>query len=92
MLQEALSLARGPIHFKRGEAYALANLGDLYLIHAAYDQALAVTEDGLTLARQLEDRYLINCMLCTLAMTYLFMGDAGTAMVLLSEAEVNQQE
>jgi LuxR family maltose regulon positive regulatory protein len=84
--KQALTMARNLVYFRRGEAYALANLGDLYLIQGNYHQALASTEDGLTIARHLEDRYLINCTLCTLAMTYLYMGDSETAMFLLSEA------
>ena len=86
--QEALTLARGSIHFRRGEAYALVNLGDVYQDQERYSQSLTAIEDGLLLARQLKDRYLINSALCILAMTYLLMGDAETAMFLVSEAKL----
>jgi LuxR family maltose regulon positive regulatory protein len=86
--QEALTIARGRIHFRRGEAYALVSLGGLYQDQGLYEQSLAVTEDGLGLARQLKDRYLINCTLCILAITYLLMGDATTALMLVSEVNL----
>ncbi len=86
--QEALTLARGHIHFRRGEAYALVNLGGLHQDQELYGKSLAITEDGLALARQLQDRYLINCGLCILAMTYLLMGDTGTALFLVSETKL----
>jgi len=87
LFQEALALARDPMHFQRGEAYALVNLGELYQEQGLYEESLAVTEDGLALARQLKDCYLINCTLCTLAMTYLLTGDAETATLLVSEVK-----
>ena len=85
---QALTLARGPIHFQRGEAYALVDLGEIYQEQGLYDRSLAVTEDGLALARQVKDKFLVNCALCILAMTYVYMGDAGTAFLLVSEADV----
>jgi len=88
LFQEALTIARDLIHSRRAEGYALANLGDLYQEQGLYDQSLTVTEDGLALARQLKDGYLINCTLCTLAMTYLLMGDAETAMLFVSEVNL----
>jgi LuxR family transcriptional regulator, maltose regulon positive regulatory protein len=88
LFQEALAIARRNTRFQRVEAYALVNLGGLYQDQECYGQALAVTEEGLALARQLQDRYLINCTLCILAMTYLFMGDAETAMLLVSEGSL----
>lgn len=89
LLQEALAIARGRIHFLRGEAYALVSLGALYQDQELYSQSLAPTEEGLTLARRLKDRYLINSTLCILAMTYLFMGDNNTALLLISESKVD---
>jgi LuxR family maltose regulon positive regulatory protein len=86
--QEALTLARGSIHFRRGEAYALVNLGDVYQDQGRYSQSLTAIEDGLALARQMKDRYLINSALCILSITYLLMGDADTAMFLVSEAKL----
>jgi ATP/maltotriose-dependent transcriptional regulator MalT/two-component SAPR family response regulator len=88
-LQEALTLARGPIHFLRGEAYTLVSLGALYQDQELYSQSLASTEEGLVLARRLKDHFLINSTLCILAMTYLFMGDDNTALLLISESEKN---
>ena len=92
VFQEALSLARGSIHFRRGEAYALVNLGDIYQDQELYSQSLTALEDGLVLARQLKDRYLINSGLCILAVTYLLMGDAETAMFLVSEAKLETSD
>jgi two-component SAPR family response regulator len=83
--QKALSLSRGPIHFQHGEAYALVNLGDLYQRLGMYELSLAVIEDGLAIARQLKSSYLTNCTITVLSMTYLLMGDAETAMLLISE-------
>ena len=40
------------------------------------------------LARQVGNNYLVNCGLCLLAMTYLLMGDASTAMLLISETNL----
>src|SRR5260370_28178379 len=72
--------------FQSGEAYALVNLGGLYQDLQLYDRSLAVTEDGLALARQLQDSYLTNCALYVMAMTYLLTGDTETATFLASEA------
>ncbi|HEU5226712.1 MAG TPA: BTAD domain-containing putative transcriptional regulator [Ktedonobacteraceae bacterium] len=88
LFQKALTIARDLIHSRRAEGYALANLGDLYQEQGLYDQSLAVTEDGLALAHQLKDEYLINCTRCTLAMIYLLMGDAETAMLFVSEVNL----
>lgn len=84
--QEALRMARQPLGFRRGEAYALANLGMLYQEQAHYTQSLAATEEALTLAHQLHDHYLIYWALGTQAMTYLLMDDTQTAALFLSEA------
>ncbi|MBA2394393.1 MAG: tetratricopeptide repeat protein [Ktedonobacteraceae bacterium] len=75
------------LRFERGMAYALVNLGELYQDQELYKQSLTATEDGLALARQVKDQYLINGSLCTLAMTYLLMRDASTAMLLVSEVD-----
>jgi len=85
--QQALTIARSTIHFRRGEAYALVNLGELYQDQGLYDKSLVFMEDGLALARQLQDRYLVNYALCILAVTYLLMGDAMTALFFVSEAD-----
>jgi len=89
--QQALTLARESLGFQRGEAYALVSLGDLYLDQDLYTQALAAIEDGLTLARRLGDRYLTEYSLCTLAMTYLLMGDAQTALLFVSQTGTKQK-
>lgn len=86
--QEALTLARGPIHFYRGQAYALVCLGEIYLCQERYEIALEVTDEALTLARQIGDQYLIGGTLGNLAMIYLYMGDTATALMLISEVDV----
>lgn len=85
---EALELARGPIRFLRGQAYALSSLGGYYQSQRYYKRALEVTEEALALARQISDQFLVNSVVCDLAMIYLTMGDAATAMILISEVEV----
>ncbi len=87
LLNEALTLAR-KINFHQGEAYALENLGEIYLEQDLFSQALVVTEDALALARQLKDRYLENHVLCTLALIYLLMGDTSTASLLVARTNV----
>lgn len=88
IFQEALTLARGPIHYLRGQAYALDCLGIFYQRQEYYERALEVTEEALALARQIRDQGLIYDALCDLAMIYLAMGDAATALILISEVEV----
>ena len=85
--QQALTLARGTIHFQRGEAYALVNSGKLYQDQDLYHEALTVSEDGLELAQKLKDIYLINSALRTLAITYVLMGDPQTALVFASKMD-----
>lgn len=75
-------------HFQNGEAYALVNLGELYLDKEDYRQALTTIEDGLALARQLNDSYLINFALHTLAFTYAAVGDPHTALILTEQITV----
>jgi DNA-binding SARP family transcriptional activator len=86
LLTQALTTAT-ELHFERGMAYALVNLGELYQDQERYKQSLTFTEDGLALARRVKDQYLTNGSLCTLAMTYLLMRDASTAMLLVSEVD-----
>lgn len=85
--QKALALAKGPIHFVRGQAYSLSCMGELYQRQERYEHALEVTEEALALARQTKDEYLIDDTLCNLAMIYLSMGDTATATILISEVE-----
>jgi DNA-binding SARP family transcriptional activator len=88
MFQQTLALARGPIHYRRGEAYALDCLGISYQRQERYERALEVTEEALALARQIRDPSLIYDALCDLAIIYLAMGDSATAMILISEVEI----
>jgi ATP/maltotriose-dependent transcriptional regulator MalT/two-component SAPR family response regulator len=88
IFQEALTLARGPVRFQRGQAYALSSLGVFYQSRGRYERALEVTEEALALARQISDQFLANSVICDLAMIYLAMGDTATAMILISEVEV----
>lgn len=84
---QALSVARQSAHFLRGEAYTLVNLGELYQEQEQYIRSLEVLEDGLRLSRQIQDTYLTRGSLRSLAITYMFMGDASTALLILTEAE-----
>lgn len=84
-LQQALARARSPLSLHRMQGYVLVNLGELSQDQRLYDRSLTLTEEGLALARQLGDTYLLNYALVTLALTYLYMGDAATAGLLLSE-------
>ncbi len=87
LFNEALTIARGPIHFLRGEAYALNSLGEIYQEQELYEQSLKYLEDSISLARQIKDFFIINIAISDLAMTYLLMGDSNTALLILSETE-----
>lgn len=84
---QASVLASRSIHSQREQAYAMVNLGEIYQDQGLYERSLKAIEEGLALARQVEDKYLIDGTLCILAMTYLYMGDAATAMMLVSETD-----
>src|SRR5712692_2291123 len=88
ILTQILPTARNAPGFEREESYILVNLGSVYQDEERYDQSLKILEEGLGLTRQLRDNYLTNCCLCYLAMTYLLMGDASTATLLLSETNL----
>jgi ATP/maltotriose-dependent transcriptional regulator MalT/DNA-binding SARP family transcriptional activator len=90
-LQEALALSR-QVHFQRSEAYALANLGNVYQDQGRLQEALVAIEDCLNLARQLQDKYLMNLTTNTLAMTYLFMGDPQTALFHIGTTDIQAKE
>lgn len=90
LLQEALELSGNPLHLHRLQGYVLVSLGEFYQDQRLYDRSLAVTEEGLALARQLGDTHLLNDALLTLALTYLYMGDAATASLLLSELSIEE--
>lgn len=86
LLQQALTLASSnPVRLRRWQGYTLVNLSEFYQTQGRYEYSLASAEEGLALARQLGDHYLLNYALMTLTQTYLSMGDATTANLLLSE-------
>lgn len=85
LLQQALALTSNPLRFPRLRGYVLVSQGELYLEQGLYDHALTTSDEGLAIARQLGDSYLLNCALAMLAQTYLYMGDATTARLLISE-------
>lgn len=91
-LAKALYRARDVYHFKSGEAYALVALGELHCMLAHFVQALQYLEDGLRLAYQCEDRYLTHCGLCSLATSYLFLGEAQTGQFFLNQILLKEQE
>lgn len=86
-LLHALTLARTSLHDQRGEAYALANLGSLYMEQESYPQALAYCEDGLALAQQYGSSSLINITLSNIATIYLLMGDITSALLFAEKVE-----
>jgi ATP/maltotriose-dependent transcriptional regulator MalT/DNA-binding SARP family transcriptional activator len=89
ILLQALTIAsENGSQFEREEAYVLVNLGSVYQDQGSYDRSLETLERGIDLARRLQDNYLVNCSLCYLSMTYLLMGDASTAMLLVSETNL----
>jgi LuxR family transcriptional regulator, maltose regulon positive regulatory protein len=87
LFSQALSLSRGAIHYECGEAYALANLGDLYQDQDKFEHALIAYEDGLTLGRQIDEVYLVHYIICELARTYLLMGDPHGAQSILAQLD-----
>ncbi len=85
ILNQAMTMAQGKAGFEREEGYILENLAAIYQDQGLYSQSLEAHERGLALARRLGDNYLANICLAGLSMTYLLMGDATTALLLLSE-------
>ncbi len=71
--------------FLSGQAYAYFSLGETCLDQDRFEDALHATADALALARKIEDNYLINQSLCSLALEYLFMGDVSTALQFLDQ-------
>jgi ATP/maltotriose-dependent transcriptional regulator MalT/DNA-binding SARP family transcriptional activator len=92
LLMKALQLAREVNRFKSGEAYALVALGELSCAQAQYVRALAYLEDGLNLAKQCGDLYLIHCSLCSIATSYLFIGEIRTSRFFLDQIVLQKQE
>ncbi len=87
LFRQALHLSRGAIHYECGEAYALANLGDLYQDQDKFEQALIAYTDSLTLSRQLDEVYLVHYIICQLARTYLLMGDPHGAQSITAQLD-----
>ena len=87
LFRQALHLSRGAIHYECGEAYALANLGDLYQDQDNFEQALIAFTDSLTLSRQLDEVYLVRYISCQLARTYLLMGDPHGAQSIIAQLD-----
>ena len=88
---KALTLSREQQSSRSGEAYASLGLGELYLNQKNIKKALFYLEDGLALARSLQDHYLLNCLLCTLALTYLEAEDTHTALSLLNQTSLEER-
>ena len=86
-LTQALSTSHETIYYKCGQAYALANLGNLYQDQNQLQQALSAYEDSLVLSRQLNETYLICYIICQLAMTYLLLGDPHSALQIISQLD-----
>lgn len=85
---QALALARTAPYAPRVEAYALVNLGTLFVEQKKYAQALTYAEEGLTLARTFGNRSLINAALADLALSYLFLGDSVSALLTVEKMEM----
>lgn len=88
LLQQAVDQARNLPHCPAIQSYTLVNLSAFYQDYGLYSCSLVPAEEGLALARQLGDRSLLNQALMTLALTYLHMGDATTATLLLEETRL----
>lgn len=88
ILQEALTLSRESATTRHGEAYALSNLGSLYLEQGRYAQALASCEGCLALAHHWEDRSLINVTLSVMSLAHLLMGDSVSALLFAKKIEI----
>jgi ATP/maltotriose-dependent transcriptional regulator MalT/two-component SAPR family response regulator len=84
IFQEALTQARTHC-FLRGQAYTLSGMSLCYHRQERSERALEMAEEALALARQINDQFLVNAVLCDLAMIYLTMGDTVTPMILISE-------
>lgn len=92
VLLRALYLAREVNHFRSGEAYVLVALGELYCTLAQYVRALTYLDDSLRLATQCEDHYLMHCALCSIATTYIYMGEIQTGQFFLDQVVLQPQE
>ncbi|GHO75302.1 hypothetical protein KSD_30730 [Ktedonobacter sp. SOSP1-85] len=84
---QVLTLTNEPSYMQRGKAYALVNLSLFYVEQGTYAQALAHAQNGLGLARQFGNRSLVNAALSSLALSYLFLGDAVSALFMVEQME-----
>ena len=77
------TLSRESVYHQRLHAYALADLGQVFVDQGCYSRALPLLEEALALAPG--DTRLCNFVFGTLAISYLFLGDAATARLMLSK-------
>lgn len=87
LLQDILLKAR-QADFQSGEAYALLNLGSIFLDTDRLSQALSHLENSIRLARQIGDSRLVDQALCELTLVYLLLGDHHTAQIFLAQTTV----
>ncbi len=87
-----LKLAEPSSRFLSSQAYALVGLGEVALTHQNTRQSLRYLQEALDIARQLEDRYLLNDTLGMFALTYLQLGERHTARSFLSQMVPQTQE
>ncbi len=87
MFREIIAMAQNE-GYTSGQAYATFSLGETYLDQDRFEEALLMTEDALALARKIDDNYLINQALCSLALEYLFMGDVASVSLFLDHVTV----
>lgn len=92
LFNRVLNMAREAPALPSSEAYALLALGELELHRENFMLALTHLEETLTLARRLEDRYLLNCTLEVLTLVYLRMGDIDTVQYYLEQMSLRTDE
>ncbi len=90
--QNVLRLTQKSPSFLSSQAYALVGLGEVTLACQDTPQALKHFQEALDIARQLEDRYLLNDTLGMLALAYLQLGERYTARSLLDQMVLQTQE
>jgi len=90
--QNVLHLTQRSPRFLSSRAYALVGLGELALTCQNTSLALRHLQEALDIARQLEDRYLLNDALGTLSMAYLQLGEKHTARSLLDQMVLQTNE
>ncbi|MBX5457403.1 MAG: tetratricopeptide repeat protein, partial [Thermogemmatispora sp.] len=85
---EVLSLARSSPYPHHGEAYALVNLAGIAVEQGNYARALAYAQEGLTLACTFGTRSVVNAARANLALSYLFLHDPTSALLIAEQMEV----